>query len=159
MRVYACLTATTLAAAAGAALYLFGIFEAGLLGALGSVGIAIYLTFAQDDPKTFYARLGALLGFGLLSGNSIGPLLDIVISIDPQILVTALVGTSVVFVSLSASALFAQRGSYLFLGGILMSVLSTMALFGLMNVFIQSKMMHQVGARATSHLHIFRADY
>lgn len=145
VRVYACLTATTLAAAAGAALYLFGLFEAGLLGAFGSVGLAIYLSFSQDDPKTFYSRLGALLGFGLLTGNSIGPLLELVISIDPQIVVTALIGTSVVFVSLSASALFAKRGSYLFLGGILMSVLSTMALFGLMNLFVQSKMIYQVG--------------
>lgn len=146
VRVYACLTATTLCAALGSAVYLFGIFEAGLLSALGSAGLAIYLSFSHDDPKKFYTRLGALLGFGFLTGNSIGPLLDMVISIEPQIVVTALIGTAVVFVSLSASALLARRGSYLFLGGLLFSVLSTMALFGLMNIFIQSKMVYQVCA-------------
>lgn len=155
VRVYGCLTATTLAASLGAAIYLFGIFEAGFLAAIGSVGLAIYLSFSQNDPKTFYTRLGALLAFGFLTGNSIGPLLEMVISIDPAIVVTALVGTSVVFISLSASAMFAQRGSYLFLGGILMSVLSTMALFGLFNIFIQSRMLYQV---RSSHF-CFRLNY
>lgn len=147
VRVYACLTATTFCAAIGAFVHLLGIFEAGLLSAFGSIGLAIYLSFSQDDPKAFYTRLGLLLGFGFLTGNSIGPLLDLVISVEPQIVVTALIGTTVVFVSLSASALFAERGSFLFLGGIFMSILSTMALFGLANIFIQSQMIYQVSKK------------
>lgn len=143
VRVYACLTATTLCAAVGALVHLFGVFEAGLLSAFGSIGLVLYLTFAADDPKTFYTRLGMLLGFGFLTGNSIGPLLDLVISVEPSIIVTALVGTAVVFISLSCSALLAERGSFLFLGGIFMSIFSTMALFGLANIFIQSQMIYQ----------------
>lgn len=84
------------------------------------------------------------MGFGFLTGNSIGPLLDLVISVEPQVVVTALIGTAVVFVSLSASALLAERGSFLFIGGIAMSIFSTMALFGLANIFIQSQMIYQV---------------
>lgn len=148
VRVYACLTATTLCAAVGAIVHLFGIFEAGLLSAFGSIGLVLYLTFAADDPKTFYTRLGMLLGFGFLTGNSIGPLLDLVISVEPSIIVTALVGTAVVFISLSCSALLAERGSFLFLGGIFMSIFSTMALFGLANIFIQSQMIYQVSGAA-----------
>lgn len=144
VRVYACLTATTLCAAVGAIVHLFGIFEAGLLSAFGSIGLVLYLSFAADDPKTFYTRLGMLLGFGFLTGNSIGPLLDLVISVEPSIIITALVGTAVVFISLSCSALLAERGSFLFLGGIFMSIFSTMALFGLANIFIQSQMIYQV---------------
>lgn len=144
VRVYACLTATTLCAAVGAIVHLFGIFEAGLLSAFGSIGLVLYLSFAADDPKTFYTRLSMLMGFGFLTGNSIGPLLDLVISVEPSIIVTALVGTAVVFVSLSCSALLAERGSFLFLGGIIMSIFSTMALFGLANIFIQSQMIYQV---------------
>lgn len=105
--------------------------------------ICIY-SFAIDDPKTFYTRLAVLMGFGFLTGNSIGPLLDLVISIEPQVVVTALIGTAVVFVSLSCSALLAERGSFLFLGGIFMSILSTMTLFGLANIFIQSQILYQV---------------
>lgn len=145
LRVYACLAATTFCASLGAIVHLFGLFEAGLLSAFGSIGLALYLSFSVDDPKNFYTRLGCLLGFGFLTGHSIGPLLDIVISIEPQVVVTALIGTCVVFVALSCSALLADRGSFLFLGGIIMSVLSTMALFGLANIFIQSQMIFQVG--------------
>lgn len=143
VRVYACLTATTLCATIGAIVHLFGWFEAGLLSGLGSIGLALYLSFATPDPKTFYHRLGALLALGLLTGNSIGPLLDLVIAVEPQVVVTALVGTCVIFVSLSCSALLASRGSFLFLGGIAMSALSTMALFGLLNIFMQSYLIYQ----------------
>lgn len=144
VRVYACLTATTLCAAVGAFVHLFGIWEAGLLSGLGSIGLALYLSMSREDPKAFNQRLGMLLGFGLLTGNTIGPLLDMVISIEPQVVVTALIGTSVVFVSLSCSALLAKRGSFLFLGGIFMTILSTMALFGLANIFVQSQAIYQV---------------
>lgn len=144
VRVYACLTATTFCASIGAVIHLLGVFEAGLLSAFGSIGLALYLTFATDDPKTFYTRLAMLMGFGFLTGNSIGPLLDLVIAIEPQVVVTALIGTMVVFISLSCSALLAERGSFLFLGGIFMSILSTMTLFGLANIFIQSQILYQV---------------
>lgn len=123
---------------------MLGVFEAGLLSAFGSIGLALYLTFATDDPKTFYTRLAMLMGFGFLTGNSIGPLLDLVIAIEPQVVLTALIGTMVVFISLSCSALLAERGSFLFLGGIFMSILSTMTLFGLANIFIQSQILYQV---------------
>lgn len=144
VRVYGCLTATTFCAAVGAIAHLLGLFEAGLLSAFGSIGLALYLSFATDDPKTFYTRLATLLGFGFLTGNSIGPLMNLVIAIEPQVVVTALIGTVVVFISLSCSALLAERGSFLFLGGIFMSVLSAMALFGLANIFIQSQLIYQV---------------
>lgn len=144
VRVYACLTATTFCAAIGAIVHLLGIFEAGILSAFGSIGLALYLSFAADDPKTFYTRLATLLGFGFLTGHSIGPLLNMVITIEPQVVITALIGTVVVFVSLSCSALLAERGSFLFLGGIFLSILSTMALFGLANIFIQSQIIYQV---------------
>ncbi|XP_031635259.1 bax inhibitor 1 [Contarinia nasturtii] len=148
VRVYACLTTTTICAAIGAIVHLLGIFEAGLLSAFGSIGLVLYLSFAIDDPKTFYTRLAALFGFGFLTGNSIGPLLNLVIAVEPQVVVTALIGTVVVFVSLSCSALLAERGSFLFLGGIFMSILSTMTLFGLANIFIQSQIIYQ------AHLYI-----
>ncbi|XP_055306732.1 bax inhibitor 1 [Sitodiplosis mosellana] len=143
VRVYACLTATTFCAAIGAAVHLLGIFEAPLLSALIGFGLALYLSFAVDDPKTFYTRLAALMCFGFLTGNSIGPLLNLVIAIEPQVVVTALIGTVVVFVSLSCSALLADRGSFLFIGGLLLTTLSTMALFGLANIFIQSQLIYQ----------------
>lgn len=148
VKVYSCLTATTLCAAVGAFVHLFGIWEAGLLSALGSLGLVLLLSTTVDNAKNFYTRLAMLLGFGMLSGHSLGPLLDHVIAVNPQIVMTALVGTSVVFISLSGAALLADRGKFLFLGGMLMSVLSTVTLVSLANLFIQSQAIYQ------AHLYI-----
>lgn len=81
--------------------------------------------------------------FGAFTGNSLGPLLNMAATINPQIIVSALVGTSVVFVSFTGAALVAKRGQYLFLGGILMSVMSYMMLFSLANIFMRSNMIYQ----------------
>lgn len=88
VKVYSCLTATTLCAAIGAFVHLFGIWEAGLLSALGSLGLVLLLSTTVDNSKNFYTRLGMLLGFGMLSGHSLGPLLDHVIAVNPQIIMT-----------------------------------------------------------------------
>lgn len=143
LRVYACLAATTACASIGAFFHLLAIWEAGILTALGSLGLAVFLSMTVDNGKNFYQRLGMLLGFGFLSGNSLGPLLEHVIHLNPAIIVTALVGTCVVFISLSCASLLADRGSYLFIGGLAMSVLSTMAMFSLANLFVQSTMIYQ----------------
>jgi len=148
VKVYACLTATTLCAAVGAFVHLFGIWEAGLLSALGSLGLVLLLSTTVDNSKNFYTRLAMLLGFGMLSGHSLGPLLDHVIAVNPQIVMTALVGTSVVFITLSCAALLAERGKFLFLGGMLMSILSTVTLVSLANLFLQSQAIYQ------AHLYI-----
>lgn len=76
LRVYACLAATTFCAAIGAIIHLLGIFEAGILSAFGSIGLAIYLSFAGDDPKTFYTRLVTLMGFGFLTVNIIKTIIN-----------------------------------------------------------------------------------
>ena len=64
-------------------------------------------------------------------------------ALDPTIIVSALIGTSVVFVSFTAAALVAKRGQYIFLGGILMSVINYMALSALANMFIRSTVIYQ----------------
>lgn len=143
-KVYACLTATTATAAVGSVVHLSGLWEAGLLSAIGSIVLVLMLTMSADNSKNFYTRLGMLLGFGLLSGHSLGPLLDHVIAVQPQIVVTSLIGTCVVFVSFSCAALLAERGKFLYLGGLLMSILSTMTLFSLANLFMQSQVIYQV---------------
>lgn len=143
-KVYACLCGTTAAAVAGAVVHLTGIWETGLLSAFISLGLVLALAFTPDNGKNFYQRLGMLLGFGAFTGHSMGLLLDFAIMLNPQIIVTALVGTAVVFVSLSISALYAKRGQYLFLGGILFSVLSTMLLVSLSNLLFRSQLINDI---------------
>jgi FtsH-binding integral membrane protein len=73
-----------------------------------------------------------------------GPLLGTAISIDPSIIVTALLGTSVIFISFSLSALFAKRGRWLYLGGSLMTVLISLMCLSLANLFFGSYLIYQV---------------
>lgn len=131
-------------AVVGSYIHLYGIWEAGLISALGAIGLVIGLHVMKDNGKNFNTRFGMLMGLGFLSGHGLGPLLDHIILLNPQIIVTALVGTSVVFVSFSIAALLAERGKYLFLGGILMSIINAMAIFGLANILFRSTMVYQM---------------
>lgn len=137
-KTYLCLGGTTATAAVGSLLHLSGWLELGFLTAIGSFILVLGLMFMEDNGKNFYTRLGMLLGFGFCSGQTLGPLLQYVMILNPAIIVTALTGTSVVFLTLTCAALLAERGSYLFLGGILVSVLNTMALISLFNMFMGS---------------------
>lgn len=53
----------------------------------------------------------------LLTGISMGPLINLTLQINPQIVVTAFMTTSVIFASFTLAALYAQRRSLLYLGG------------------------------------------
>ncbi|XP_019874165.1 probable Bax inhibitor 1 isoform X2 [Aethina tumida] len=143
--VYACLAMSTMAAAIGASIHLFtDILQAGFLTGIGSLVFFVLLMMTPDDNgKNMTQRVGYLLGFTTLSGVGMGPLLEHVILVDPSIIVTALIGTSVVFVSFSICSMLSQRGSWLYLGGSLMSLLMMVSLFSLANIFFGSTMLFQ----------------
>lgn len=137
-KVYGCLAATCTAATVGSLIHLSGIWEAGILSGLISLGLVLGLAFTPDNGKNFIQRFGMLMALGTFTGHSLGLLLEMVIYINPAIVVTALVGTTTLFACLTAAAFFAKRGKYLYLGGILMSALGTMALINLGNLFFRS---------------------
>lgn len=62
---------------------------------------------------------------------------------DFTILCKMIIGTTVVFVSFSISALLAERGRWLYLGGTLMSMLNIMILFSFANLFLRSTFIYQ----------------
>ncbi|XP_015605188.1 probable Bax inhibitor 1 [Cephus cinctus] len=142
--VYGCLALTTVSAAVGACVHLYtDLLQSSLLTTLGALGVLMALVSTPDNGKNHGLRLSYLLGFTFLSGLGLGPLLKIVISIDPSIIVTALMGTAVVFVSFSICALLAERGQWLYLGGTLISMLNMMLLFSLANLFLRSTLIYQ----------------
>lgn len=137
-KVYGCLAATCTAATVGSLIHLSGIWEAGILSGLIALVLVLGLAFTPDNGKNFIQRFGMLMALGTFTGHSLGLLLEMVIYINPAIVVTALVGTTTLFACLTAAAFFAKRGKYLYLGGILMSALGTMALINLGNLFFRS---------------------
>ncbi|KAG5089782.1 hypothetical protein JHK86_002394 [Glycine max] len=69
-------------------------------------------------------RVTLLMAASLFQGASIGPLIDLAIQIDPSLIFSAFVGTSLAFACFSGAALVARRREYLYLGGLVSSGLS-----------------------------------
>ncbi|XP_072571474.1 probable Bax inhibitor 1 [Paramormyrops kingsleyae] len=137
--VYSCLAVCMLVATAGSCVHcITQLFQGGLLSLLGSLAMMLWLTMTPHNHETEKKRLAILAGFAFFTGVGLGPTLDFAIAINPSIIVTAFLGTSVIFVCFTLSALYAKRRSYLFLGGVLMSGLSILFLVSLFSMFIGS---------------------
>ncbi|KAF3697345.1 putative Bax inhibitor 1 [Channa argus] len=140
--VYSSLAVCMFVAAAGSYVHVVTrLFQGGLLSVLASLGMMFWLAMTPHSPETEKKRLAILAGFAFLTGVGLGPTLDFVIAVNPSIIVTAFMGTSMIFICFTLSALYAKRRSYLFLGGILMSGLSLLFLMSVMNMFFGSLML------------------
>ncbi|CAH2264038.1 bax inhibitor 1 [Pararge aegeria] len=142
--VYGTLMMTCGAASAGVYIDMYTRFQAGILSAIAGAALMLMLIATPDTGKNTKLRLGYLLGFGLTAGMGMGPLLEYVSIVDPAIIVTALLGTTLVFVCFSIAAMLGERGSWLFLGGPLMTLITSMSLMTLVNLFMQSSILSQV---------------
>ncbi|RZF41961.1 hypothetical protein LSTR_LSTR012338 [Laodelphax striatellus] len=139
--VYACLSMSTMMAAGGAYVHLYTeMFQAGLLSVIAAIGFLFVLMATEDSDKNRKMRLGFLLGFAFFSGMGLGPLMEMAIDINPAIVVTALVSTTLIFVSFSIASLTAERGRWLFLGGSLMTLLTGLLVLSLANIFFGSQL-------------------
>uniref|UniRef100_W5LRA8 Transmembrane BAX inhibitor motif containing 6 n=1 Tax=Astyanax mexicanus TaxID=7994 RepID=W5LRA8_ASTMX len=128
--VYASLAVCMFVAAAGAYVHVVTrIFQGGLLSMLGSLAMMAWLAMTPHSPQTEKKRLGILAG--LLKMHILNCI----------IIITAFLATSVIFTCFTLSALYAQRRSYLFLGGTLMSGLSILLLLSFLNIFVGSVML------------------
>ncbi|CAL9225820.1 unnamed protein product [Arabidopsis halleri] len=111
--VYLTLFLALLASAFGA--YLHMVWNiGGNITTLGFTGTMIWLRFTPSYEQQ--CGLFLLYLSALLKGASVGPMIILVIDFDSSVLVTAFVGTAVVFVCFSAAAMLATRREYLYLG-------------------------------------------
>lgn len=133
-----------MAAAVGASIHLFtNILQSGIISAIGALVCFFLLMKPDDNYKNMHYRVSYLLGFATFTGIGLGPLLEHVILVDPSIIITALIATSVVFVSFSVCAMFSERGQWLYLGGTLFALLNTLMLLSLANIFFNSTLVFQ----------------
>uniref|UniRef100_A0A023G0H6 Putative bax-mediated apoptosis inhibitor tegt/bi-1 n=1 Tax=Amblyomma parvum TaxID=251391 RepID=A0A023G0H6_AMBPA len=142
--VYSCLAISTLATAAGGYVHLFtDILQGNFLTTLLSLGLLVALFAVPDNGKNQHVRLAILVGFAFTTGLGMGPLLDVVISVDPSIIATAFLATCAVFTCFSLSALYTDHCRWIYVGGTLMSILSVISLFTLANLFLGSYFLFQ----------------
>lgn len=143
--VYACLTMSMLSAACGSGVHLFtDVLKGGFLSAIASIGFLVALSMTPYDGKNQSKRMGFLLGFAFCTGLGLGPLMDVVVQVDPSIIPTAFFATTLVFVCFTLSALWAEQRSYLYLGGTLLSGLSILCFLSIVNLFVGAQFIFQV---------------
>ncbi|XP_076823383.1 putative Bax inhibitor 1 [Clavelina lepadiformis] len=136
--VYTSMTLCMLGAFIGSYVHLMTQFRVDFLSVFLSIGLLGWLAATAHVKESQIKRLGILFAFGITSGLGLGPTLDFAIAIDPQIVVTAFVMTTLIFISFSLSALFAQRRSFLYLGGFLGSGLMMLLFVSLVGAYDQS---------------------
>lgn len=108
--------------------------------------LVLYAT--PDNGKNEGLRFGYLMSFAFLSGLGTGPILDYAMFIKPGTIVSAFLGTCVIFGCFTAAALYAPNRKFLYLGGVLMSLVSTMFWMGLLNLFIGSHLLFELNLYA-----------
>lgn len=137
--VYASVASAAIVAAVGAAAHVNGIWEGGILSGLGSLGLMLTLAFSRNpEGKDSGKRFAYLNGLAFCTGLSTGPLIANVWDLDPSLVISALLYTCVIFTCFSLCALFARDGKFLALGAPIMSIMSTMLISSLLNIFIRS---------------------
>ncbi|XP_020231227.1 bax inhibitor 1 [Cajanus cajan] len=120
-RVYFTLCCAVVGAAVGAFLHVLW-NVGGFLTTVASIGSMVWLL--STPPVEEQKRVSLLMASALFQGASVGPLIDLAIAVDPSLILSAFVATSLAFACFSAAALVARRREYLYLGGLLSSGLS-----------------------------------
>lgn len=111
---------------------------------IASMGLMVWLASTRHAKEEVGKRIGIFTGFCFFMGISLGPLLDMVVMVNPTIISTALAGTAVVFIGFTMAALLTRERTFLYMGGFLMSSLMWLTLAGFLNIFFRSQIIFDV---------------
>jgi len=142
-RVYSLLAWTVCCASFGVMAYLKTHWDVGFFGLIGIFGLIMYLSSTRNSfsANLDSNRLIALTLFGFAKGLTLGGLVELILEIDPSILVLAFLSTTTVFLCFSGAALLSSRRSYFYLGGLLSSCLSFFMLLSFAQIFFGYSML------------------
>lgn len=132
-KVYTSLGGLTLFCALGAYAQMQAGISLQFLSVLLTFGTLMYF---HSLPSHSPQRRPLFYAFGFLEGWTLGPLMSLLMEIDPSIVFTSALAAAAVFVSLSVSAFFAKRRSYMYLGGVLLAGLSSMIVVEFVTMFV-----------------------
>lgn len=143
--VYTTMGVALLACALGGYIHLFtSILSMNTLTLLGELGVLMLLVFTPPTRDNLTMRVGILMVFSFLTGINLGPILDHTMHIDPSIIATAFLASSLIFICFSVSALLSNDRKWLAFGGILMSCMSWLLLLGVLNIFFGSVLLFKI---------------
>lgn len=142
-RVYSNLAAMIVVSAVGCYLDLSGFVQGGFLTML--TGMACLFAFAFQDEIANPMRAKALLmGFAFSKGLSIGPLVDLVFDVNPEILFAALGSTALIFASFSLAVLYSPQRQTFYAAGLLSSCMSMLFWLSMLNMFFRTEALFSV---------------
>uniref|UniRef100_A0A1W7R9G4 Bax-mediated apoptosis inhibitor TEGT/BI-1 n=1 Tax=Hadrurus spadix TaxID=141984 RepID=A0A1W7R9G4_9SCOR len=144
--VYSCLALSTLVAAAGAYIHTLGtLIHGNFFTSLIALGLMLALAvIPHEGGKWNGLRLCVMGGFSFVSGLSLGPILDVVIRVNPSIIPTAFLATCVIFVCFTLCALYSDKYKWIYIGGTLFSGLILTLLLGFISILTGSRMLFQI---------------
>jgi len=87
------------------------------LAIFASIITTIWLFTLDFNARTQTQCFGLMSATALFTGVYLSPLINLAIDVDPQIVMTAFLLTTIIFVCFTLSALLTQKRTYLYLGG------------------------------------------
>jgi len=133
-KVYTTLAAAVLLSAVGVYVHTL-LHIGGIITSIGFIGASTWLAATPSYSTNEMQRLWLLAADAFCQGASLGTLVEQVLSFNPSIVMIAFLGSTAIFACFTGAALLAKRREYLFLGGILSSVMSTMLLMNFGSLF------------------------
>lgn len=133
MKVYGVLFVMCIIASLGSLAHLF--YHLGGILTFGGSLISM-IALSQDVNETRRLAWMSILSF--CTGCSIGPLVEQANMIDPSIVVTAFLGTAVIFCCFTMTAIMANKRLRLYLGGLISSAFSVLMLLSIIRMFYSS---------------------
>lgn len=115
--VYTCLLAATFCATLGVYFSMAGWLNYPRLAVFASIITSVWLFSIEFNARTQMQCFGLMAATAFFTGIYLSPLINLAIQVDPQIVMTAFLLTTIVFVCFTLSALFTQKRTYLYLGG------------------------------------------
>lgn len=98
----------------------------------------MYLLLSTHTPENISIRFGVLLGIGFLSGISLGTLVGIILELDPSIIATSTMLTSLIFGIVSYIALQSTTTYWLFLQSTIAMTALGLLVFSILPFFFSS---------------------
>jgi FtsH-binding integral membrane protein len=89
-----------------------------------SIGLSIYLIFQIANRQNSEDwRMGCLAGLAFQMGYLVGPAMHMIVNVYPELVLQAVLYTATAFTSFSLISLCSKRRSFLFIGGIIASLI------------------------------------
>lgn len=135
--VYLCLFTIMASTAAGCSLYCVESFQHGTISSIMSFVLIIALHFHRDSCN-FWLRFSVIVCLGFCTGQLLGPFMMFVGLVDPRLVISSLIGSTVLFLSLTLTARYFRSLQYRFTDGALVIVSNILTIISIINLFLKS---------------------